>query len=153
MKNNKRNLQIEQLDKKIKAFNKLDYSTMSGGWVYVTRTALGMSLAQLGKKMNITAQSVKEIEQREQAGTASLKTLNDVARAFNLKLVYGFSAPEKSLKRMIELRAGALAEKIISRTHKTMQLEDQANSRARLRQAIKDRKTEIIDKNIKYLWD
>lgn len=153
MKNQKRNLQIEQLDRKIKAFSKLDSSTMSRGWVYATRSTIGMSLAQLGKKMGITAQSVKEIEQREQAGTISLKTLNDVAHALNLKLVYGFSAPGKSLEKMIELRARDLAEKIILRTHQTMQLEDQANSKARLRKAIKDRTAEIIDKNIKYLWD
>jgi predicted DNA-binding mobile mystery protein A len=153
MNNQKRNLQIEQLDRKIKSFSKLNSLTMSRGWVYATRIALGMSLAQLGKKMNITAQSVKEIEQREQAGTISLKTLTEVARAINLKLVYGFSSPEKSLEKMIALRARSLAEKIVSRTHKTMQLEDQANSRTRLRKAIKDRTAEIINKNIKSLWD
>lgn len=153
MKNKKINLQIEQLDRRIKAFSKLDSSTMSRGWVYATRTALGMSLAQLGKKMSITAQSVKEIEQREQVGAISLKNLNDAAEALNLKLTYGFSATGYSLEKMIELRARNLAEKIILRTHKTMQLEDQANSRSRLRKAIKDRAQEIIDKNIKYLWD
>ena len=153
MKNQKRSLQIEQLDKKIKAFSKVDSFTTSRGWVYATRTALGMSLAQLGKKMGITAQSIKEIEQREQAGTVSLKTLNDVAKALNLKLVYGFSTTRDGLEKMIELKARSLAENIVARTHKTMQLENQANSKMRLRKAIKDRTTEIIDKNIKYLWD
>ena len=153
MNNSKRNLQIEQLDKKLKVYSKLASFTPSRGWIYATRTALGMSLDQLGKKMGISAQSVKGFEQREQAGTISLKNLDDVARALNLKLTYGFSAPGKSLEKMIEAKSYALAEKIISRTHKTMQLEDQANSKARLKRAVKERAAEITDKNIKYLWD
>ena len=54
---------------------------------------------------------------------------------------------------MIELRAYDVAEKIVLRTHKTMQLENQANSKMRLKKAIKARADEITDKNIKYLWD
>jgi predicted DNA-binding mobile mystery protein A len=153
MKNIKRDLQIEQLDRKIKAFNKLEAFYPSYGWVYATRTALGMSLEQLGKKLNITAQSVKEIEQREKEGTISLKNLNDVARALGLKLTYGFSAPGKSLEKMIKSKAYDLAEKIVLRTHRTMQLEDQANSKTRLKKAIRARMEEILDKNIKHLWN
>jgi predicted DNA-binding mobile mystery protein A len=148
----KKNLQIEQLDRKIKAFSKLEPLTPTKGWVYATRTVLGMSLEQLGKKMGITAQSVKEIEQRELAGTISLKNLNDLAKAFNLKLTYGFSASGKGLEKMVEAKAYELAKKIVLRTNKTMQLEDQANSKSRLNKAIKERAQEIIDKNIKYLW-
>ena len=153
MKNIKRNLQIEQLDKKIKAFSRLESFQPSNGWIYAVRTVLGMSLEQLAKKMKISAQSVKETEQREKSGKVSLATLNEAAKALGLKLTYGFSAPNKSLEKMIELKAQAMAEKIVSRTHRTMQLEDQANSRARLKKAIKARTEEIISKNIKCLWD
>lgn len=153
MNNSKRNLQIEQLDRKLKSYSKLASFTPSRGWIYATRTALGMSLDQLGKKMGVSAQAVKGFEQREQAGTISVKNLNDVAEALNLKLTYGFSSPGKSLEKMIESGSRSLAEKIILRTHRTMQLENQANSKMRLKKAIKERANMIIDKNIKYLWD
>ncbi|MFA6194128.1 MAG: helix-turn-helix domain-containing protein [Patescibacteria group bacterium] len=153
MKNSKRSLQIEQLDKKIKTFKKLEHLTPSHGWVYAVRTSLGISLEQLGRKMGITAQSVRELEQREKNSSISLKSLDEAARGLGLKLTYGFSAPDKNLNEMIKLRANKMAEKIVSRTHKTMQLENQANSRARIRKAIREKAAEIADKNTKYLWD
>jgi len=154
MKNINKNLQIEQLDRKIKAFNKLENITrLSDGWVHSARTALGMSLSQLGGKLGITAQSVKEIEQREKNGSISLKNLKEVARALNLKLVYGFSAPEKSLSKIIKNQAYHVAENIVARTNRTMQLEKQANSSARIKRAIKDRASEIIANQPRHLWD
>jgi predicted DNA-binding mobile mystery protein A len=152
MKNFKKNLQIEQLDKKIKVFNHLEKAQLNDGWIKIVRTTLGMSLEQLGNKMNVSAQAVRGFEQREKNGTISLNNLNEAAKALGLKLVYGLSAPDKSLKKMIEIKALALAEEIIARTDKTMKLEDQANSRSRLKKAIKARAEEIVDKNIKYLW-
>ncbi len=151
--NVKRNLQVAQLSRKIKAFNKLEAMKLSHGWVYATRMAMGMSLEQLGKIMNISPQSVREIEEREREGGISLRNLNEAAKAFGLKLSYGFSSPDKSLEQIINSRARLLAEKIVFRTHKTMQLENQANSKSRLRKAIKEKTGEILDKNIKNLWD
>jgi len=153
MKNVNRSLQIKQLDKKMKSFGKLITLIPARGWVYTVRTTLGMSLEQLGKKLGITAQSVREIEQREREGSVSLKTLKEVARVLNLNLVYGFSVPKINLEKMIKLRARILAENIVFRTHRTMELENQANSQTRLHQAIKERAAEIISQNIKQLWD
>jgi len=112
-----------------------------------------MSLSQLGGKLGITAQSVKEIEQREKNGSISLKNLKEVAQALNLKLVYGFSAPEKSLSKIIKNQAYHVAENIVARTNRTMQLEKQANSSARIKRAIKDRASEIIANQPRHLWD
>ncbi len=153
MKNINRKLQIQQLDKKMKSFNKLASQTPAQGWVYAMRTTLGMSLKQLGKKLGITAQSVRELEQREREGAVSIKTLKEIARVLDLNLVYGFSAPRKNLEKMIEARAQVIAKNIVSRTNRTMELENQANSRTRLRRAVKERATEIINNNIKQLWD
>ena len=153
MKNLKRKLQLEQLNKKIKAFDKLEPASPACGWVYATRTALGMSMEQLGKKMGITAQSVKELEQREKDGVISLNNLNEAAKAFGLKLTYGFSAPNKSLEKMINERALEVAKNIVLRTSQNMNLENQANSKLRLRKAIKNRAEEILEEDTKCLWD
>ena len=153
MKNLKRKLQLEQLNKKIKAFDKLEPASPACGWVYATRTALGMSMEQLGKKMGITKQGIKDLERREADGAISLNNLNEAAKAFGLKLTYGFSAPNKSLEKMVNERALEVARKIVARTNVNMDLENQANSKSRLRKAVKDRAAEILDKNAKCLWD
>lgn len=153
MKNLKENLQVKQLDKKIKAFNKIAFLTPAHGWIFVTRTTLGMSLEQLGKKMGMSAQSVKEMESRERDGVISLKVLNMAAKAFGLKLSYGFSAPSESLEQLIKRRAEAKAKQIVSRTNRTMILENQANSKSRIIKSVKELKDEIIRNKSKYLWD
>lgn len=152
MKNQK--LLIEQLDKKIELLHKIDKLVIpSEGWVYSIRTAMKMSLRQLGNKVGITAQSIKEIEQREKSQTISLKTLNEVAKALDMKLVYGFIPKEKNIEKIIEKRAYEIAEKIVMRTSKTMQLEAQGNSKTRIQKAIKNRAEEIKREMPKYLWD
>ena len=54
------NLQLEQLNKKLKTFKKVSLLTPPSGWIFSVRSSLGMSLAQLGKKMGVSAQSIKE---------------------------------------------------------------------------------------------
>ena len=59
-----------QLDQKISKFKSLeDLVIPPSGWVYSIRKALNMSLRQLGKRIGITGQSVKEIETRERHGS------------------------------------------------------------------------------------
>lgn len=149
----KNKLQIEQLSKKIKAHHKLQGSTPTRGWVHAIRSSLGMSLQQFGKRMNMTAQSAAEIEERERDGSISLNSLDKAAQALGLKLNYGFYNPGKNLEEMLDHGAKQAAKKIVYRTHKTMQLEDQANSKSRLKRAIKEKAIELVNKKSKSIWD
>lgn len=153
MKNINEKLRIEQLDRKMKAFLKNSPIPSSVGWIFVTRTALGMSLEQLGKKMGMTAQSVREMELREKDGTISLKSLKQAAKAFGLGLSYGFYPVEANLDKMVKKRSQEVAEKIVLRTHRTMQLENQANTKARIRKSIKEMQANLLRSNLKSLWD
>jgi len=125
----------------------------SMGWIYSIRQALGMSLRQLGNKLNITPQSVKEIEEREKNGTVSLKVLKQFGQALNLKLVYGFLPINGSLEEIIERRAYELAKEIVNRTSISMRLEDQENNPKRIQKAIKEKTEELKSVMPKYLWD
>jgi predicted DNA-binding mobile mystery protein A len=60
----------------------------SEGWIHSIRVAIGMNLRQMGKRLGITPQSVKELEKREKSGSLTLRGLQEVANALNLKLVY-----------------------------------------------------------------
>jgi len=154
MKDLKLKLLIEQLDRKFEKLSSIDsLVTPSEGWIYAIRTALKMNLRQLGAKLNITAQSVKEIEFREKNGAITLSTLKDVGNALDMRLVYGFIPKEKTLNAMIEKRALEIAEMIVLRTSTTMSLEDQENTMQRIKQAIEDMADEIKREMPKYLWD
>ena len=154
MKNNKQQLLLQQTDKKIQVFKELKtVRTPTKGWINTFRTALKMSLRQLGHRLQIAPQSVKEIEVREANGTITLKSLRDVANVLDMQLVYGFVSKHESLEQMIEKRAKELAKEIVLRTNNTMTLEDQQNSAERIEQAIAQKTAEIKYEIPKYLWD
>jgi predicted DNA-binding mobile mystery protein A len=154
MKYNKQHLLIQQTDKKLEAFKDLkEIVVPPKGWINTFRIALKMSLRQLGNRLRISAQSVKEIEEREASGTITLNSLRDAANAMDMNLVYGFVSKHDSLEQMIEKRAKELATEIVMRTNATMTLEDQQNSKKRIEQALTQKTAEIKFEMPKYLWD
>jgi predicted DNA-binding mobile mystery protein A len=154
MKNSNQKLYLEQIDRKIKSFKVLKKESVPPlGWINALRSALGMSLQQLGKKLGVTPPSVKEMEIREKHKTITLKTLEDVAQALDMDLVYAFIPRKNSLKEMIKLQADKVAKGVVLETDYNMQLESQGNSNARIKKAIKERQKEIISKMPRYLWD
>jgi predicted DNA-binding mobile mystery protein A len=112
-----------------------------------------MSMRQLGNKLSITAQSVKEIEEREKNYTISLKGLKQVASALEMDFVYGFIPRDKTLSGMVERRATELAREIVERTSVHMSLEDQKNTEKRIRNAIKEKAEELAKELPRLLWD
>lgn len=154
MKNLNRSLSLEQLDNKLQKFALIgNISIPTKGWINAIRTTLNMSLKQLGKKVRITSQSVKEIESREADKKITLEKLIEVANALDLKFVYGFIPKYGSLENLIEKRANEIAKQIVLKTSHTMSLEDQQNNPARIKKAIKDRALQIKNDMPKYLWD
>jgi predicted DNA-binding mobile mystery protein A len=152
MKNNK--LQFQQLNEKLAQLNVLQHVNVPPiGWIKAIRNGIGMSMEQLGKKLSITKQGVMDIEKREKEGAVTIKSMQELAKALDLKFVYGFVPNAGSLEQMLENRALEIATKIVERTSNTMKLEDQANSKERIEKAIKERSSEIINKTPKILWD
>jgi predicted DNA-binding mobile mystery protein A len=152
MRNNK--LQFQQLNEKLAQLTVLQHVNVPPiGWIKAIRNGIGMSMEQLGKKLSITKQGVMDIEKREKEGAITIKSMQELAKALDLKFVYGFVPNSGSLAQMIETRALEIASKIVERTSTTMKLEDQANSKERVEKAIKERASEIINKAPKILWD
>jgi len=147
-------LVVRQLDRKFLSLMPLSkISRPSVGWVRLIRTTLNMSLKQLGEKMGMTPQSVRDIEMREVDGTITLNTLQNAAKALNMKFVYGFIPIDSSLEKMIEQRAHDMASDIVKRTSITMKLENQENSEERIKEAIDELAGDIKREMPKKLWD
>ena len=150
----KKRLLTGQLDARLKAIATLqNIAAMEQGWIKSIRLAIGMSLLQLGNRLNITKQSVLEIENREAEGNITLKTLRDVAKAMDMQLVYGFVPNDGSLEALIDRKAKEAATKIVMRTSNSMKLEDQENSEQRIQKAIAERADELKREISKVLWD
>ena len=147
-------LQRQQLNSKMRDFAALQQTAVpAGGWIKAVRSALGMSMEQLGRKLGISRQAVLDLERREKEGAITLKALREVARVLDLQLVYGFVPLEGSLHALIEKRARELATQIVMRSAHSMQLEDQGNSAQRIENAIRERTAAIQHENPKMLWD
>lgn len=150
----KKNLQIEQLERKIKVLAPFEnVAVPPTGWLKAVRVSLGMSLQQLANKLKITKQSLSEMELREQEGSITLKSLRETADGLDMKLVYGLVPKDGTIDALVERKAKELALKVVSRTSNTMKLEDQENSKERLQKAIEERISIIKNELPKMLWD
>lgn len=150
----KKSLQLQQINSKMRGFASLKQVAMPPtGWIKAIRTAMGMSMQQLGNKLNVSKQGVMDIEKREKDGAITIKALREIARAMDMQLVYGFVPNDGSLDALIEKRATELATQIVMRTANTMKLEGQANSKKRIETAISERAAAIQNEMPKILWD
>lgn len=149
-----KSLQLQQLNSKMLGFATLkEVAIPPTGWIKAIRTAIGMSMEQLGNKLSVTKQGILDIERREKDGSITIKALKEIGRALDMQLVYGFVPNDGSLDALIEKRANELATKIVLRTSNTMKLEDQGNSKNRIEKAIKERAAEIKNDMPRMLWD
>jgi predicted DNA-binding mobile mystery protein A len=150
----KQKLILNQLDKKLAPFKHTQQVIVPDkGWLNSIRTALNITLRQLSDQLKTSPQNIKAVEEREAAGTVTLKGLREVAEAMDMQLVYAIIPKDDSIEALIKRRAGALARQIVLRTSASMKLEDQENSSARIEQAINEKTEELIDDLPKYLWD
>jgi predicted DNA-binding mobile mystery protein A len=154
MKARNKLLIIRQLDAKMQNIRPLQKLPVpSRGWVHLIRDSLNMSLRQLGNRLSITPQGIKDIEKREAEGTITLNALKQVGDALGLQLVYGFVPKDDSIEKMIERKASTISTKIVQRTSTSMKLEDQENGEDRIKQAISELADEIKRDLPKNLWD
>ncbi|MEY3590133.1 MAG: hypothetical protein RLZZ466_653 [Bacteroidota bacterium] len=150
----KRSLQFQQLNNKMLALATLSKVALPPtGWIRAIRSAIGMSMQQLGTKLNISRQGVMNMEKREKEGSITINSLREIAQVMDLELVYGFVPIDGSLDALIERRAMELATQIVKRTATTMELENQANSKERIENAIRERAATIQNEMPKILWD
>ena len=112
-----------------------------------------MSLNQLGKRLGITAQSVRALELREESGSITINNLQKAARSLEMQLVYAVIPIGNSLEKMIEKKAKEKAKEIISRTTQSMLLENQMNESLRLKKEFNDKVDELKREMPKFLWD
>jgi predicted DNA-binding mobile mystery protein A len=101
------------------------YQPPHRGWIRAIRDALGMSAADLGRRLGVTGPAVSALERSEQDGTARLDTLRRAAAAMDCTLVYAL-IPNHQLEESVRARAELVARRQLQSVATTMALEDQA---------------------------
>ena len=125
MKATIRNRARDRLDKKFEALRPLDRFAMPPkGWIRAIRDAIGMTGAQLGKRVGNSPQGIVGLERSEAAGTIQFNTLRRAAEAMECVLVYAI-VPKTSLADMVNRRAREIARRALQRVSHSMALEDQ----------------------------
>lgn len=94
------------------------------GWIKAIREALGMSSAQLAKRLKVKQPTIAKIEQSELKGTIQLATLQRLAEALDCKLVYAL-VPNEPLESIVRDRGRQVARRRLDAVGHTMLLENQ----------------------------
>jgi predicted DNA-binding mobile mystery protein A len=127
----------------------LRYSKPVHGWVKAIREALGMSTAQLAKRLGVKQPSVVALERSEAKGTIEFATLRRAAEALDCTLVYAL-VPNKPLDQTMRERARLFARRSLDPVEHSMMLEDQQVNRRDAEARI----DEILrETNPRRLWD
>jgi predicted DNA-binding mobile mystery protein A len=122
------------------------------GWIKAIREALGMTTAQLAKRLGVSQPRVLAIEKAESTGTLKLETLERAAQALDCRLVYAL-VPIKPLESMIEDRALALARKQLRATSHSMALEDQRVEKADEEEHLERLVRNLLGQSGSALWE
>lgn len=115
----------QMLDKRLKELPPPSaFAPPRAGWIRAIRDALGLSAAQLGRRMGVSGATASEIEANEREGGVRLSTLRRAAEAMDCTLVYAL-VPRDTLERTVAGRAEHILAYLQRHTDQTMRLEDQ----------------------------
>ena len=120
------------------------------GWVRAIRQALGMTTAQLGRRMGIAQASVVGLEKSEAEDRIQLGTLRRAAEALDCELHYVL-IPRTGLQARVDQRLAEVSAREQQRIAHTMGLERQYESDPVL-QAVQARASRLATRD-RDLWE
>jgi len=143
----------EQLDRRFRELKPLAQATRpSRGWVRAIREALGMTTAQLAKRLGVQQPRVVELEHGEANGNITVKSLERAAEALGCRLVY-ILMPDKPLANTIRQRATLVAERQFASVEQTMTLEAQRVGNKKHQAEAHQKLVEKLLQRPARLWD
>ncbi len=143
----------KQLERRLAPLRKApEFARPARGWVKAIREALGMTAAQLGRRIGVSQSRIARIEKDEVEDAVTLATLRRAAEGLNCTLVYAL-VPNEPLDAIIKERAQAAADAQLKRTHHSMRLENQALDNRDLAEERERLAAEIMAGDPRRLWD
>lgn len=153
MRQKERSSARRQLDKRLSLLTETSsLAPPPRGWIRAIREALGMTTAQLAKRLGVSQPRVIDIEKAEARRTITLDSLERAARALHCRLVYAL-VPNKPLDDLVEERARLLAEKRLAATRHSMTLEAQGVEPGDEREQLQRLIRELVEQSGSVLWE
>jgi predicted DNA-binding mobile mystery protein A len=121
------------------------------GWLRTVRKALGMSGAQLAKKMKVTRARIAQAELAERSGAATLKSMQSMAAAMGCRFVYAI-VPPGHIEDLILAQARKKATALVGTTSKHMALESQVLPDGKIADEIERLTRELAQGSSADLW-
>jgi predicted DNA-binding mobile mystery protein A len=147
-------LRMQQLETTLQPFRQTaDLPTPPHGWIRAIREALGMTSAQLARRLGRKAsQSVTDIQDSETLGTIKLNTLREAAEAMGCRLVYAI-VPVKPIDELRRERALDIARRTLGPATHSMRLEAQGLGPTEEQRAQDRLVEELLRTRPRRLWD
>src|SRR5216684_5295511 len=105
------------------------------GWLRTVRSALGMSGAEVAKKMRVTRARVTQAEHAELTGGVTLKSMQAAAEAVGCRFVYAIVPPAR-IEDIIIAQARKRALSIVGTASEHMALESQTLPNDKIAQEV-----------------
>lgn len=150
---NDRALARRQLDKRLAPLRGSEALTRPPrGWIKSIREALGMTTAQLARRLGVSQPRVTAMEKGEIRGSLTMESLEKAAQALDCRLVYAF-IPREPLSDTIQRRAESKARSKLASTGHSMALEAQSVDRETEAEQLERLTRQLLDKAGSELWD
>ena len=152
MKNQFRDLQLEQIDALLASWREAQLSARPRtGWVRAIRESLGMSAAAFARRLGMTHAGVRKLESAEASDVITLASLRKLAQALDCELHYAL-VPRTSLKQQKHDRAKAVARERLRPMSHSMALEDQAVQEPLNQRQLEMTVKELLEGSGRELW-
>ena len=124
-----------------------------GGWLATFQYAIGMSVANLAKRLGVSRNSVYMAIRNEKLGSITLNHLNKVAGAMGGKLVYAIIPREGPVEEIVMAQARRKAEIIIRQSYSHMALEGQTEGLPSQEDMIEELASEMMREMPRNFWN
>ena len=144
----------DQLDSLISKFRPAsELQKPANGWVHALRTALGMTAAQLGRRIGVSRETIKTLERSEARGTIRLDSLDRLAKGLGCRVVYAIVPEEgRSVEALRRARALELARRQYARVSHSMALEAQGLDPRKAEHQIAQIADDLLADSPRKLW-
>lgn len=141
------------LDDRLEPFRANDrLRAPSAGWIKAIRQAVGMTTAQLGRRMGVSQPRAVELEQAEADRSVTLKSLERAAEALGCRLVYAL-VPNEPLEARVQRQAETLAREHMAAASHSMRLEDQGTAPTVEAREVARLTADLMTRRPARLWD
>lgn len=106
-----------------------DISVPKNGWVATVRKALGMSGAELGRRVGLKRGRISQVEKSESQGSITIRSMEKMAEGLGCRFVYAIVPEDGDIESVIRDQAHKKARQTVERAATHMALEQQSIGR------------------------